>query len=323
MSVNLEGRDILSLKDYSREEMEAIFELTEKMEETAYGHTKIDLLNDKILATLFFQASTRTRLSFEAAMHRLGGSVIGFASPEVSRSGDQYKETFGDTARVLDGYVDIVVMRHFQVGAPADYASYAEVPMINGGDGFGEDSEHPTQALIDLYTVRKVRGSIDGMTMLIIGDGRFRTIHSYGFSFPKYDDVTAYLLTPEEASSLKTVGKVADDPWIPEKNEKEFKELGFEFQRVYSIDEVLDEVDVIAVHGVAKDRTEQTPEHLRVTKEVVERAKKDVIVMHPLPRIDELATDVDDMPNAQYFFEAHVGVPLRMALLSLLLGKTI
>jgi aspartate carbamoyltransferase catalytic subunit len=323
MAVNLAGRDILSMRDFSREEMDYIFDVTEKMEPTAYEHTKLDLLSDKILATLFFQASTRTRLSFEAAMHRLGGSVIGFASPEVSRSGDQYKETFGDTARVLDGYVDIVTMRHFQVGAPADYASFSKVPMINGGDGFGEDSEHPTQALIDMYTIKKLRGSLDGMKMLIIGDGRFRTIHSYGFAFPKYEGIEAYLLVPEEASALKTVGAVAEDPWLPEKNEKEFKELGFEFKRVKDIDEVLDDVDVIAVHGIVKDRTEQTPKHLQVTSEVVKRAKKDVIVLHPLPRLDELTTDVDDLPNAHYFFEAHVGVPLRMALLTLLLGKPI
>lgn len=323
MGVNLVGRDILSMRDFTREEIDYIFEVTESMEPTANEHSKLDLLQDKILATLFFQASTRTRLSFEAAMHRLDGSVIGFASPEVSRSGDQYKETFGDTARVLDGYADIVVMRHLQVGAPADYAAYSKLPVINGGDGFGEDSEHPTQALIDMYTIKKLRGSLDGMKILIIGDGRFRTIHSYGFAFPKYDGIKAYLLVPEEASALKTVGKVAEDTWIPEKNEKEFKELGFEFVRVQGIDEVLDEVDVIAVHGVVKDRTEQTPSHLQVTADVVKRAKKDVIVLHPLPRLDELTTDVDDLPNAHYFFEAHVGVPLRMALLSLLLGKSI
>jgi aspartate carbamoyltransferase catalytic subunit len=214
-------------------------------------------------------------------------------------------------------------MRHFQVGAPHDYASYSERPVINGGDGFGEDCEHPTQALIDMYTIRRIRGSIDGMKMLVLGDGRFRTIHSYGFAFPKYENITAYLLTPEEASSLKTVGTVADDPWIPEKNEKEFKELGFEFKRVMSIDEVINDVDVIAVHGIAKDRNEETPQHLKVTAEVVKKAKKDVIVLHPLPRLDELTTDVDDMPNAHYFFEAHVGIPIRMALLSLLLGKSI
>jgi aspartate carbamoyltransferase catalytic subunit len=147
MTVNFEGRHILSLRDFTREEMDYIFDVTAWMEPIAEKHTKLDILRDKILAALFFQASTRTRLSFESAMQRLGGSVIGFASPEASRSGDQYKETFGDTARVLNGYVDAVVMRHFQVGAPADYASYSSVPMINGGDGFGQDSEHPTQAL--------------------------------------------------------------------------------------------------------------------------------------------------------------------------------
>jgi aspartate carbamoyltransferase catalytic subunit len=172
-----------------------------------------------------------------------------------------------------------------------------------------------------MYTIKKLRGSIDGMKILIVGDGRFRTIHSYGFAFPKYKNIEAYLLVPEKASSLKTVGQVDENPWLPKKNEDEFKKLGFEFKRVRSLDEVLDKVDVIAVHGIAKDRTEKTPEALRVTKDVLKRAKKDVIVLHPLPRLDELAEDVDNLPNAKYFMEAHVGVLIRMALLALARGE--
>lgn len=318
-----EGRHVISVKDFSREEIEDLFGVAEKMESIVAERRGIDLLKGKVLATLFFQPSTRTRLSFETAMQRLGGAVIGFASPEVSRAGDQYKETLADTARTINGYADVVVMRHFQTGAPAEYAKYSTVPVINGGDGFGEGSKHPTQALIDFYAIKKLRGKIDGLKMLMIGDMRYRCTHSMGFLAAKFDDVKLYLLVPEKAGVLKTEGVVPESTWLPPKDEEEFKRLGLDYERVSSIEEVIGEVDVISCQGVVKSRSEKTPDEYRITKDKLKNAKKDLIVMHPLPRLDELDTDVDDTPYAKYFMEAHGGVPLRMALLALVLGKTI
>ncbi len=321
MSVSFKGRHMLSSKDLSREEMDHLFDLAEKMEPIVSEGTKGDLLKDKVLGVLFFQASTRTRLSFESAMLRLGGSVLGFASPEGSRAGDQYQESMADTARTVNGYVDAIVMRHFHVAAPAEYAKYSCRPVINGGNGFGEGAEHPTQAWIDMYAMRKLFGKIDGLKILLIGDGRFRCVHSLGISLAKYKGVKLYMLAPEKAEALKTVGVVPENAWLPAPDEEEFKRHGLDYERIYRMEDVLGKVDLISCQGVAKSRNEKTPEEFRITKDKLKLAKKDVVVMHPLPRLDELDTDVDDLPNQKYFMQAHSGVPLRMALLSLVLGK--
>jgi aspartate carbamoyltransferase catalytic subunit len=309
------GRDILSLKDFERNEFFHIFEVAAELEPIARERRNVDLLAEKTLLTAFYQPSTRTRLAHEAAMHRLGGHVLGFADPKMTRAGDFYQESIKDTIHMLEFYADVIVMRHFQQGAPHEAARWASVPVINAGDGWGE---HPTQVLTDLYTIMREVGTIDGLTFLAIGDHRMRTMHSLAYALTQFDAEMIMISPPEMA------------PTEEFKAELEAKNL--KFREVADVRDVIHEADVIYMEPVVQpdytaSRQEKaddyglTPPQYKVTRELMRtKAKSDAIILHSLPRMDELPTDVDNTRHARYWEEAFNGVVMRMALLSLVLG---
>jgi aspartate carbamoyltransferase catalytic subunit len=309
------GRDILSLKEFERNEFEHVFAMAEELRPIAERRQNNDLLQDKTLLTAFYQPSTRTRLATEAAMHRLGGHVLGFSDAKNTRAGDFYQESIKDTVHMLEYYGDVIAMRHFQQGAPAEAAKWASIPIINCGDGWGE---HPTQVLTDLYTVRRELGGLDGQRWLLVGDMRMRTMHSILYAFSQFD-IEAFVCSPAEMSLL------------PEfKQELEDKDVTF--SEVESVEKVIGDVDVIYMEPVVqadytKSRDERsqeevgrTPKEYQVTRALLRRAQRGAIVLHSLPRMDELTTDVDETRHARYWQEAFNGVVMRMALLSLVLG---
>jgi aspartate carbamoyltransferase catalytic subunit len=263
----------------------------------------------------FYQPSTRTRLATEAAMLRLGGSVLGFADVKMTRAGDFYQESIKDTVHMLEYYGDVIAMRHFQQGAPREAARWASVPVINCGDGWGE---HPTQVLTDLYTTWKELGTLDGLKFLLVGDMRMRTMHSILYAMSQFD-VEAFVVSPPQMSLL------------PEFR-AELDERNVRYQDVASVEDVIGEADVIYMEPVVqpdytKSRDERagevgtTPPAYRVTRQMLrDRAKKGAIILHSLPRMDELPTDVDATRHARYWTEAFNGVVVRMALLALVLG---
>ena len=308
------GRDILSLKDFERNEFFHVFGIADELEPIARERRNTDLLADKTLVTAFYQPSTRTRLAHEAAMHRLGGHVTGFSDVKMTRAGDFYQESIKDTVHMLEFYGDVLVMRHFQQGAPHEAARWASIPVINAGDGWGE---HPTQVLTDLYTVHKEMGSVDGKTFVCIGDHRMRTMHSIGYGLSQFD-AEMVILAPEDMSPTPE--------FLAELDEE-----GTTYRIAEHIDDVIAEADVIYMEPVvqpdytqsrqeAQEQYGLTPANYKVTAEVMKRAKGDSIVLHSLPRMDELTTEVDRLKHARYWQEAYNGVVMRMALLALVLG---
>ncbi len=299
------GRDIVSIKELSREDMEIIFEVAREMVPIARGERNSDLLQGKILATLFFEPSTRTRLSFESAMHRLGGSVIGFSNP--SATSISKGETLADTVRVMDSYSDVIVIRHPYEGSARLAAEFAENPVINAGDGAGQ---HPTQTLLDLFTMYQEFGDIRGLKIALIGDLKYgRTVHSLAYALSKLG-ADIYLVSPELLKMPRHI----------------IRELQKKPVETDKIEDVMEEIDVFYVTRIQKERFPDPTEYKRVagsysiTAELLKRAKKESIVMHPLPRVNEIAPDVDSTPHARYFQQAFNGVPVRMALLALVLG---
>ncbi|MEM3874056.1 MAG: aspartate carbamoyltransferase [Candidatus Bathyarchaeia archaeon] len=303
--MQFEGRDIISIRDFSREEIDYILRVAQAMEPLAQKGS--DMLRGKILATLFFEPSTRTRLSFEAAMHKLGGSTIGFAEAEIAsvRKG----ENLADTVRTVENYADVIAIRHPLEGAARLAAEFAKVPIINGGSGA---EEHPTQALLDLYTIMKEKGRIDGLKIALVGDLRYgRTVHSLAYALSYYD-VDLYLVSPE---SLKMRREVLEEirEKIPVTEETDIR-------RVVPL------LDVLYVTRIQKERFPDPAEYIKVKGsykidlETLSKAKKDLIIMHPLPRVDEIAAEVDGTPHARYFQQVWNGIVTRMALLALILG---
>jgi aspartate carbamoyltransferase catalytic subunit len=312
------GRDILSLKDFSRDEFIRVFEVCDDLKPYARDRRNGDLLRDKTLLTAFYQPSTRTRLSTEAAMHRLGGHVLGFADAKMTRAGDFYQESIKDTFHMLEYYGDVIAIRHFQQGAPTEAARWASVPVINCGDGWGE---HPTQVLTDLYTVRTELGTLDGLTYLLVGDMRMRTMHSILYALSQFD-AEALVVGPPDMSLLPEF-------------KAELDAVNVRYREIESVADGIAEADVIYMEPVVqadytKGRVEReasdlptTPEAYRVTRELLAaKAKSSAIILHSLPRMDELPPDVDETRHQRYWVEAFNGVVLRMALLSLVLGAT-
>jgi len=309
------GRDILSLKDFEREEFLQIFRVADELEPYAEKRRNGDLLAHKTLLTAFYQPSTRTRMSTEAAMHRLGGHVLGFSDAKMTRAGDFYQETIKDTVHMLEYYGDVIAMRHYQQGAPHEAARWASVPVINCGDGWGE---HPTQVLGDLYTIWKLRGSLDGLKVLLVGDMRMRTMHSILYSMSQFD-MEAMVVAPPQMM-------------LPGDFKAELDDRSVVYREVESVEKCIADADVIYVEPVVQaDYTQSrveatgergvTPDAYRVTRQLLrDKAKASSIVLHSLPRMDELPPDVDRTKHAQYWFEAYCGMVLRMALLALVLG---
>jgi aspartate carbamoyltransferase catalytic subunit len=272
------------------------------------------MLVEKTLVTAFYQPSTRTRLAHEAAMHRLGGHVTGFSDAKMTRAGDWYQESIKDTVKMLEFYGDVIVMRHFQQGAPHEAAKWASVPIINGGDGWGE---HPTQILTDLYTVLVEKGRIDGLSWVAVGDMRMRTMHSLAYALTQFDCPITFVAPPDMALT-------------PEFKE-ELKRYSLNFSEAEHVEQVIHKADVILVEPVVqpdytKSRQEAgehglTPANYKITRELLSaKAKSDAILLHSLPRMDEIPTDVDITRWSRYWQEAFNGVVMRMALLALVLG---
>jgi aspartate carbamoyltransferase catalytic subunit len=310
------GRDILSLKEFERNEFFHVFEVADELEPIARSRRNGDLLAEKTLVTAFYQPSTRTRLAHEAAMHRLGGHVTGFADAKMTRAGDFYQESIKDTVKMLEYYGDVIVMRHFQQGAPHEAAKWASIPIINGGDGWGE---HPTQILTDLYTVLTEKGTIDGLKWLAVGDMRMRTMHSLGYALSQFDCPITFVSPPEMS--------------LTKEFKQELKELSVDFKEAEHVEQAIAEADVILVEPVVqpdytKSRDERTgelnltPANYKITRALLEKkAKSDAILLHSLPRMDEVPTDVDITRWSRYWQEAFNGVVMRMALLALVMGK--
>ena len=310
------GRDILSLKGWERAEFFRVFEVCDELAPYARNRTNTDLLSGKTLLTAFYQPSTRTRLATEAAMHRLGGHVLGFADAKMTRAGDFYMESIKDTVHMLEYYGDVIAMRHYLQGAPTEAAKWSSVPVINCGDGWGE---HPTQVLTDLYTIYKEKGTLDGINILCVGDMRMRTMHSIGYAASQFD-ITLQLVSPADMAPT--------DEW-----KDELRACNTKFVEVDTTREALPEADVIYMEPVVqadytKSRDDSadaekgiTPDAYKITREMMsELAKGDSIILHSLPRMDELPADVDDTRHARYWIEAFNGVVTRMSLLALTLG---
>ena len=304
-SYNFTNRDIVSIRSFTREEIDYILEVSRSMEPLVEKGS--NMLRGKVLAELFFEPSTRTMLSFQTAMYKLGGNVIGFAEPGVS---SVWKgESLADTVRVVESYSDVIVLRHPLEGAARFAAEYARVPVINAGSGA---EEHPTQALLDLYTILKSKGKIDGLNIILMGDLRYgRTVHSLAYALSLYD-VNLNLISPD---LLKMRPEVIED--IKDR---------IEVSEHTDLMEVLPDADVLYVTRIQKERFPDLGEYEKVKGSyvidlnVLKKAKEDLIVLHPLPRIDEIAVEVDSTPFAKYFEQARNGVVVRMALLALVLG---
>ncbi len=303
--VSFLNRDIISLRDFSREEIDYVLEIAEAMESIA--KTGSDMLKGKILATLFFEPSTRTRLSFEVAMQRLGGSTIGFAEAEIASV--KKGENLADTVRVVQNYADVIALRHPLEGAARLAAEFADVPVINAGSGA---EEHPTQALLDLYTIRKEKNRIDGLNVALVGDLRYgRTVHSLAYALSMYN-VKLFLVSPESLRMREEVLRSIKDK--------------IDVEERASVEEIVPEVDVLYVTRIQRERFPDPAEYAKVkgsykiNLEVLKNAKEDLIILHPLPRVDEISAEVDNTPYAKYFQQVWNGIVVRMALLALILG---
>ncbi|ASJ17270.1 aspartate carbamoyltransferase [Thermococcus chitonophagus] len=302
------GRDVISIRDFSKEDIEFVLSTAERLERELKEKGHLEYAKGKILATLFFEPSTRTRLSFESAMHRLGGSVIGFA--EASTSSVKKGESLRDTIKTVEQYSDVIVIRHPKEGAARLAAEVAEVPVINAGDG---SNQHPTQTLLDLYTIKKEFSKIDGLKIGLLGDLKYgRTVHSLAEALAFYD-VELYLISPEMLR-------------MPKHIVEELKERGVKVYETSDLEAVIGELDVLYVTRIQRERFPDEQEYLKVKGsyqvncKVLEKAKEELRVMHPLPRVDEIHPEVDKTKHAIYFRQVFNGVPVRMALLGLVLG---
>ena len=302
------NRDVISVKDFTRGDLEELFEATDVMLRELQGGAVRRRLEGKIVSLAFFEPSTRTRLSFETAAKRLGAETIGFTAEEATSVAKG--ESFTDTIRMLDGYSDLIVVRHRYEGAATLAAEVASVPVINGGDG---RQHHPTQAMLDLYTVRTLFSTIDGLSYLIVGDLRYaRTVSSLLYALSLFKPASVMVSSPPELR-------------LRDELRRELEERGLRVEEV-RLEEGLSRADVIYVTRIQKERFPDPREYekvkgsYRITLRLLETyAKKGAKVLHPLPRVDELSTDVDSSSYQAYFIQARLGVPLRMALLSLVL----
>ena len=300
-------RHLIDILDFSREEIDQLIEKAEDIIARPAAYS--ELCRGKKLASLFFEPSTRTRLSFEAAMYELGGAVLGFS--EAGSSSSTKGESVSDAVRVISGYADIIAMRHPKEGAPKVAAACATVPVINAGDG---SHKHPTQTLTDLLTIKKEKGHFEGLTVGLCGDLKFgRTIHSLVGALARYEGVRFVLISPEELTLPDYVKQeVLDRLEIP-------------YQETADLESVMPELDILYMTRVQRERFFNEADYIRlkdsyiVTPQKLHNAKKDMCILHPLPRVNEISVAVDDDPRACYFRQALYGKYIRMALILMLL----
>ncbi len=299
-------RHLMSPLDFSVEELDKLFDLASDIEKNPkkYAHACEGLK----LATCFYEPSTRTRLSFEAAMLNLGGKVLGFS--DANSSSASKGESVSDTIRVISCYADICAMRHPKEGAPMVAASKSRIPVINAGDG---GHQHPTQTLTDLLTIRSLKGRLGNFTIGLCGDLKFgRTVHSLINALMRYEGIHFVFISPEELR-------------IPDYITDQLKERGITYEEVISLESVMPQLDLLYMTRVQRERFFNEEDYVRLkdfyilTVEKMEKAKPDMLVLHPLPRVNEIAVEVDDDPRAAYFKQAQYGVYVRMALILTLL----
>ena len=299
-------RHLMSPLDFTVEELDKLFDLANDIEKNRekYSHA----CTGKKLATCFYEPSTRTRLSFESAMLSLGGSVLGFS--DANSSSAAKGESVSDTIRMISCYADICAMRHPKEGAPMVASTHSRIPVINAGDG---GHQHPTQTLTDLLTIRSLKGRLNNFTIGLCGDLKFgRTVHSLINALSRYDNITFIFVSPEE---LK----------IPEYITDNLKEQNIPYKEVISLEEVMPELDLLYMTRVQRERFFNEEDYVRLkdfyilNKEKMELAKKDMLVLHPLPRVNEISVEVDDDERAVYFKQVQYGVYVRMALILTLL----
>lgn len=305
--MNFKDLHILSMKDFSKEAIDHILVTAEKLEYIASKKTKCEMLNEKILAILFFEPSTRTRMSFETAIFRLGGEVLNMGS--IDASSISKGETLADTISVVQSYADAIVLRHPKEGASRLASEFSSVPIINAGDGAGH---HPTQTLLDLYTIKR-ESKLEGVNIAIVGDLKYgRTVHSLCYALSHYGADITFVSPPE----LR----------VPYEIIKDLQSTGMKIKQTESIEEIIDKVDVLYMTRIQKERFPDPSEYIRVaaslqiTLPLLERAKNHLKIMHPLPRVNEIDPAVDNTKYACYFKQAFYGVPVRMALLALVMG---
>jgi len=306
--MDFNGRDILSMEDFSKEEIQTMMRVSGDMEKIFKEEKMSNLLSDKMVAVIFMEPSTRTRLSFETAVLRLGAKPITVSDPKSSSA--QKGESLEDMARTVEGYVDCIVIRQPLTGGAKMVADAIDIPVINGGDGSGQ---HPTQALLDLYTIIKERGSLEDLKVAMVGDLKYgRTVHSLSYALAPFNPSYTYC-APKELQ-------------MPDKIISDMKNKSIPVNLTGSIEEAL-KADIVYMTRIQRERFEDPAEYERLkgsyvlNKELIKKVNPKVTVMHPLPRVDEIATDVDALPGAAYFRQAHNGVYLRMALLALVMGR--
>ncbi len=306
---DLKGSDILDGAQFTRDEIERVIAVADDFRRQVEGKPGLDLMRGYVLATLFFEPSTRTRLSFEAAMHRLGGGVIGFSSAESTSTSKG--ETLADTIRTVDQYADIIAMRHPQIGSAKEAAAVAQAPVLNGGDGAGQ---HPTQALLDVYSIQRERGKVDGTTIVLCGDLKNgRTVHA-GVELYKHYTCKLVMVAPDQ---LK----------MPPEIVAKLRSQGVTVEETPNLEAALAQADVLYMTRIQKERFVDPAEYERLkgsyilTREMIERVRPNLTVLHPLPRVNEITTDVDSLSNAAYFRQMRNGVYIRMALIALIMGK--
>lgn len=302
------GRDLLSIRDLSPADIKIVLQTARKMVPIALGEKRSRSLEGKILSTLFFEPSTRTRLSFESGMARLGGRVVGFSGTEGTSV--QKGETLADTVRMVEAYSDAIVLRHPQEGAARLAAEFTDRPVINAGDGAGQ---HPSQTLLDLYTIWDERGAIEGQNVTLVGDLKYgRTVHSLTYALAELGAHLSFVSPP----TLE----------MPREILEHVKESGLTFRVSHRLSDGVRDADVLYVTRIQKERFPDPQEYeevagsYRIDSATLRDAKRDLIVMHPLPRTTEIAPEVDRSKHAVYFKQAFNGVPVRMALLELILG---
>ncbi len=305
--MNFHNSDVINMLDFNRNDLDKLFMVSDEM--LKHRKSKLDILKDKVMATFFYEPSTRTRMGFEAAMVRLGGSVIGFADP--SSTSVAKGETLGDTTMMGEAFSNIIVMRHKCEGAAKFAAELADIPVINGGDGI---QNHPTQAMIDLYTIHKELGKIDGLHIAMVADiahARLMTSLCHGFGF--YDNIKISMISPKQLRLRPEVRNYLESHNVS-------------IYESEHLTDVIEEIDVICMSRIMPERFTDMSEFERlrgsyvIDKKSLENAKDSMIVTHALPRIDELHFDVDDTKHAKYFQQANYSLPVRMAILSLVLG---
>ncbi len=306
--MEFKGLDIVSIRDLTREQIEFVLDLSEKMIPYARGEKFTKMLEGRILANLFFEPSTRTRMSFETAMARLGGRTLEMSHPSMMSIAKG--ETLADTIRMVESYSDAIVLRHPHEGAARLAAKFSRSPVINAGDGAGQ---HPTQTLLDLFTIRRDKQHIEGIKVALVGDLKYgRTAHSLAEALTMFGAEVTFVAP----ASLQ----------MPRETVKQVEKLGGKPKLTSKLEEVIKDIDVLYVTRIQRERFPDPSEYLkvagsyRIDNTLLREAKQNLTVMHPLPRVDEIAPEVDYTQHAKYFEQAFNGVPVRMAILSLVLG---